>query len=198
VPSVRQGASDVRPRREAGVPSSRHLSVPHFPARPASRGSNAPSTVFSECDVLGSSRLLYTSWDETWHLMARAVARRQTAKMASVPALLGVKSAGRGQDYITVVSDLERGTVEYISVRSKCPVTSRKKAERPPLVTLKSMVLSAPAEPRETLDGLAVDPGSTHLKPENSHSTDTYWRFKPSGTLAGGGQAPLPASSRRD
>jgi len=31
--------------------------------------------VLKECDVSGTSRLLRTSWDETWHLMERAVAR---------------------------------------------------------------------------------------------------------------------------
>jgi transposase len=77
--------------------------------------------VLAECDVLGASRLLHTSWDETWHLMARAVARGQSAKAAVVPAHMGVdeKSAGRGQNYITVVSDLEKGTVEYIADERK-------------------------------------------------------------------------------
>lgn len=67
--------------------------------------------------MLGAGRLLRTSWDETWHLMQRAVARGLAAKEATVPAHVGVdeKSAGRGQDYITVVSDLDRGTVEHIA-----------------------------------------------------------------------------------
>ena len=73
--------------------------------------------VLKECDVLGASRLLHLSWDETWHLMERAVARGQAAKTSSVPAHLGVdeKSAGKGQDYVTVVSDLDAGTVEYLA-----------------------------------------------------------------------------------
>jgi transposase len=73
--------------------------------------------VLKECDVLGASRLLRTSWDETWHLMERAVARGQAAKTQSVPARLGVdeKSVGRGHDYITVVSDLDAGTVCHIA-----------------------------------------------------------------------------------
>jgi transposase len=73
--------------------------------------------VLKECDVAGAGRLLRTSWDETWHLMERAVARGQAVKEVVVPALVGVdeKSAGRGQDYITVVSDLERGTVEFLA-----------------------------------------------------------------------------------
>ncbi len=73
--------------------------------------------VLKECDVAGAGRLLRTSWDETWHLMERAVARGQALKEVVVPALVGVdeKSAGRGQDYITVVSDLGRGTVEFLA-----------------------------------------------------------------------------------
>ena len=49
--------------------------------------------------------------------MERAVARGQRVKELRTPVHMGVdeKSAGRGQDYITVVSDLERGTVEFIA-----------------------------------------------------------------------------------
>jgi transposase len=36
--------------------------------------------VLKECDVLGASRLLRTSWGETWHLMQRAVARGSRSK----------------------------------------------------------------------------------------------------------------------
>jgi len=73
--------------------------------------------VLSECDVLGAARLLRLSWDEAWHLMERAVARGLRRKPARAIALLGVdeKSAGQGQDYITIVSDLEGGTAEYIA-----------------------------------------------------------------------------------
>lgn len=77
--------------------------------------------VLKECDVLGASRLLRTSWDETWHLMERAVARGQAVKELAVPALVGVdeKAAARGHDYVTVVSDLARGTVEYLADERK-------------------------------------------------------------------------------
>ncbi len=73
--------------------------------------------VLKECDVLGASRLLRTSWDETWHLMERAVARGFAVKEPGAPTRIGVdeKSAGRGQDYITVVSDLDGSTVEHIA-----------------------------------------------------------------------------------
>lgn len=73
--------------------------------------------VLRECDVLGASRLLRTSWDETWHLMERAVARGVAVKEPAAPARIGVdeKAAGRGQDYITLVCDLDKGTVEHIA-----------------------------------------------------------------------------------
>ena len=73
--------------------------------------------VLKECDVSGASGLLRTSWDETWHLMERAVARGLSVKEPGAPAHLGVdeKSAGRGQDYITIVSDLDKGTVCHIA-----------------------------------------------------------------------------------
>ena len=73
--------------------------------------------VLKECDVEGAARLLRLSWDEAWHLMDRAVARGLAAKPLVVPALVGVdeKAAGRGQDYITIVSNLATGTVEYLA-----------------------------------------------------------------------------------
>jgi transposase len=49
--------------------------------------------------------------------MERAVARGLSVKEPGAPAHLGVdeKSAGRGQDYITIVSDLDKGTVCHIA-----------------------------------------------------------------------------------
>jgi transposase len=73
--------------------------------------------VLKECDVLGAGRLLRLSWDETWHLLERAVARGWRAKPPQVCAQIGVdeKSVGKGQDYITVVTDLQHSRVEYIA-----------------------------------------------------------------------------------
>jgi transposase len=73
--------------------------------------------VLHACNVQRAGQLLHKSWDETWHLMERAVARGQAAKPLAVPVHLGVdeKSAGRGQDYVTIVSDLDAGTVEYLA-----------------------------------------------------------------------------------
>ncbi len=73
--------------------------------------------VLSACDVNAAAGLLRLSWDEAWHLMERAVARGLAAKPLTAPTHVGVdeKAAGRGQDYITIVSDLDAGTVEFIA-----------------------------------------------------------------------------------
>ncbi|MPY85897.1 MAG: ISL3 family transposase, partial [Actinophytocola sp.] len=73
--------------------------------------------VLAECDVAAAAGLLRVSWDEAWHLMDRAVARGLAAKPLATPAHVGVdeKAAGKGQDYITVISDLDAGTVEYVA-----------------------------------------------------------------------------------
>jgi transposase len=62
----------------------------------------------------GAARLLRLSWDGAWQLMDRAVARGLARKPHVVPARVGVdeKAAGRGQDYITVVSNIDTGMVE--------------------------------------------------------------------------------------
>ena len=73
--------------------------------------------VLSACDVAAAAGLLRLSWDEAWHLIDHAVARGLAAKTLTAPAHVGVdeKAAGRGQDYITVVCDLDAGTVEFIA-----------------------------------------------------------------------------------
>lgn len=73
--------------------------------------------VLGACDVNAAAGLLRLSWDQAWHLMDRAVVRGLAAKPLTAPTHLGVdeKAAGRGQDYITIVSDLDAGVVEYIA-----------------------------------------------------------------------------------
>ena len=73
--------------------------------------------VLLETDVLGGARLLKVSWDEAWHLMERAVERGQQRKRRRVIAYLGVdeKAVARRHQYVTMVCDLERGTVEYLA-----------------------------------------------------------------------------------
>jgi transposase len=67
-------------------------------------------------DIEGASKILRVSWDEAWGIMERAVARGKKRKKRRVMRKMGVdeKSAARGHNYLTIVSDLERGTVEYL------------------------------------------------------------------------------------
>ena len=73
--------------------------------------------VLKECDVTGACRLLRVSWDEAWHIMATAVARGRQRKAATVVKTIGVdeKAVAKGHKYLTLVCDVEAGTVEHIS-----------------------------------------------------------------------------------
>ncbi len=97
----------------------RHVTVPW--ALPGSRFTlpferHAIDTLL-ETDVLGGARVLKLSWDEAWHLMERAVERGQKAKKRRVIPYLGVdeKAVARRHQYVTMVCDLNRGTVEYLA-----------------------------------------------------------------------------------
>src|SRR5271156_645398 len=70
-----------------------------------------------EADVLGASRLLRISWDEAWGFQERAVQRGMQAKQRRVIPRLGVdeKAVAKRHRYVTLVSDLDRGTVEFIA-----------------------------------------------------------------------------------
>jgi transposase len=65
----------------------------------------------------GACDLLRISWDQAWHVAERAVARGQTRKEAVVTRRIGVdeKAFRKGQSYMTVVNDIDRGTVEYVT-----------------------------------------------------------------------------------
>jgi len=73
--------------------------------------------VLQETNVRGAARLLRISWDEAWGLMERAVVRGQRAKKKWVMPRLGVdeKAIAKGHSYFTLVTDLDRGTVEYVA-----------------------------------------------------------------------------------
>jgi len=73
--------------------------------------------VLLETNIEGGARLLRISWHEAWNLMERAVERGQRAKQQRVIAHLGVdeKAVARRHQYVTLVCDLDRSTVEYIA-----------------------------------------------------------------------------------
>ena len=73
--------------------------------------------VLQETGIRGAAQILRLSWDEAWHILERAVARGQRAKPARVVAQVGIdeKAIAKGHQYLTLVCDLARATVEYIA-----------------------------------------------------------------------------------
>ena len=77
--------------------------------------------VLRQCDVTGATKILRISWDEAWRIMERAVKRGRARKAPEVVRQIGVdeKSAAKGHRYLTLVCNLERGTVEHIAEERK-------------------------------------------------------------------------------
>jgi transposase len=73
--------------------------------------------VLKETDVSGAAKILGLSWDEAHHLMARAVARGLARKPKQVPVKMGVdeKAYAKGHNYVSLVCNLETGTVEHVA-----------------------------------------------------------------------------------
>lgn len=73
--------------------------------------------VLRECDVTGATRILKISWDEAWNIMERAVERGKLRKQDRVVKQIGVdeKAIAKGHNYLTLVSDIDNGTVEHIA-----------------------------------------------------------------------------------
>lgn len=77
--------------------------------------------VLRQCDVTGATRILRISWDEAWGLMERAVQRGRQRKARRVVRRIGVdeKAAAKGHRYLTLVCDLDKGTVEHVGEERK-------------------------------------------------------------------------------
>jgi transposase len=107
------------PRVDCPVHGIRRVHVPW--ALPGARFTTAferhAIDVLLEADITGATRLLRISWDEAWNIMERAVERGLRAKERRVIAHLGVdeKAVAKRHRYVTLVCDLDRGTVEYIA-----------------------------------------------------------------------------------
>jgi transposase len=68
-------------------------------------------------NVKGAMSILRTKWDQTWSIVERAVARGQARKEDLPLPHVGIdeKAFLKGQNYITLVYDLDHSTVEAIS-----------------------------------------------------------------------------------
>lgn len=67
--------------------------------------------------VTGACRIAGITWDEAWGVMARAVGRGRTRKVARPIRYVGVdeKAFRKGHRYHTIVCDLDQATVEYVA-----------------------------------------------------------------------------------
>ena len=67
--------------------------------------------------VKGAQGILRTSWDETWHILDKAVERGKSRKCEKAMPRLGIdeKAFRKGQNYITLIYDLDNSTVEAIA-----------------------------------------------------------------------------------
>ncbi len=73
--------------------------------------------VLRQCDVSGARRIWRARWDEAWGPMQRAVTRGRVRKKAWIVRRIGVDetAAAKGHRYLTLVCDLDEGTVEHIA-----------------------------------------------------------------------------------
>jgi transposase len=73
--------------------------------------------VMLETDGTGAAKILGLSWDEVQHLKERAVTRGRARKPHVVAKRIGLdeKAIAKGQTYLTITCDLERGTVEHLA-----------------------------------------------------------------------------------
>lgn len=127
--------------------------------------------VLRETDVLGATRILRISWDEAHHIMERAVERGQAAKSELGLRQMGVdeKAIAKGHKYFTLVNNLEKGTVEYIS--------DERKTE-----SLNSFFVKLTPEQRENIEAVAMDmwepyEHSVHAHVPNAASKIVFDRF---------------------
>jgi len=72
--------------------------------------------VLLAANIERAAGLLRISWDQAWHLMERAVLRGRAAKGDALPKQIGVdeKAIAKGHQYMTLVCDLDKATVEYV------------------------------------------------------------------------------------
>lgn len=94
----------------------------------------------------GACQLMRISWDQAWHVTERAVARGQARKEAVVRPQIGVdeKAFRKGHSYMTVVNDIQRGTVEFVT-------EDREKA------SLERYFATLSDEQRSGIEGVAMD-----------------------------------------
>lgn len=114
--------------------------------------------VLHQCaTVSGACRLLRLSWDEVFGIMERAVRRGQARKRPQVLRRLGVdeKAFRKGHSYTTIVSDIERSTIEYL-------------ADERTRASLEGFYASLTPEQRDGIEAVAMDMWEPYLQATNA------------------------------
>lgn len=77
--------------------------------------------ILREASVSGTAEILGLSWDETWHIMAKAVERGLLRKKESHVERIGVdeKAIAKGHKYMTIVCNIDTGAVEFVGYDRK-------------------------------------------------------------------------------
>jgi transposase len=74
--------------------------------------------VITACEVVSAAcRILRISWDQTWRVIERAVQRGKLRKQPRHSQRIGAdeKAFAKGHSYMTIVCDIDHGTVEYVA-----------------------------------------------------------------------------------
>ncbi|NDA64515.1 MAG: ISL3 family transposase [Chitinophagia bacterium] len=73
--------------------------------------------VLKQCTIKGATSILRISWDEAYGIMGRAVERGLKKKKTEKISYLGIdeKALATGHKYMTLVYNLNRGIVEYVT-----------------------------------------------------------------------------------
>lgn len=103
--------------------------------------------VLTACEVVSAAcKILRISWDQAWRLIERAVARGKARKQPRPMARVGAdeKAFAKGHSYMTIVCDIDQGTVEYVA-------DGRKKE------SLAGFFQGLSAEQRSAIEAVAVD-----------------------------------------
>jgi len=102
--------------------------------------------VLLAANVKKAAGILRITWDESWHLMERAVLRGRAAKSEAIPKQIGIdeKVIAKGHRYMTLVCDLEESTVEYIGEERK-------------ETSLAAYFYAFPKEQREKMEAISLD-----------------------------------------
>jgi len=117
--------------------------------------------VLRETSVSGAASLLGLSWEETWHIMNKAVQRGLLRKEQCKLERIGIdeKAIAKGHKYMTLVCNLKTGAVEFVGYERKSE-------------TLDEFFTSLAPEQRQSIEAIALDMWEPYVKSIRTHIPD--------------------------